>query len=347
MGQPLTRAFPRLSDEMEHVHLAIQTREEQINPKRSWQEYGETHYEDVTIYPLIANGVDGAVIRVDDVTEQVRLEEMMVQSEKMLSVGGLAAGMAHEINNPLAGMMQTADNMSNRLMNINLPANLRAAEAVGASMETIRSFMESRGILRMLATINESGRRVANIVENMLSFTRKSTSSVSTHDLAYLLDRTLELAYTDYDLKKQYDFKTIKIVKEYADNLPQVLCEGAKIQQVLLNILSNGAQAIQLARNKDNRPPCFILRLAEETEFGMLRLEIEDNGPGMDEETRKRIFEPFFTTKPVGLGTGLGLSVSYFIITENHSGTMRVESEPSKGAKFIIRLPLARKGGEL
>jgi len=75
----------------------------------------------------------------------------------------------------------------------------------------------------------------------------------------------------------------------------------------------------------------------------LLRLEIEDNGPGIDQETRKRIFEPFFTTKPVGVGTGLGLSVSYFIITENHQGELTVESRPGEGTKFIIRLPLVRK----
>ena len=120
-----------------------------------------------------------------------------------------------------------------------------------------------------------------------------------------------------------------------------ISCEGAKIQQVLLNILSNGAQAMQeyLKDDKDKKPE-FILRLFKEAYANKLHIEIEDNGPGMDEETRKRIFEPFFTTKPVGQGTGLGLSVSYFIITENHDGFMDVISEPGNGATFIIRLPL-------
>jgi signal transduction histidine kinase len=85
--------------------------------------------------------------------------------------------------------------------------------------------------------------------------------------------------------------------------------------------------------------PRFVFRLMREIKTNMLRIEIEDNGPGMDEATCKRIFEPFFTTKPVGVGTGLGLSVSYFIITENHGGQMSVESSPGHGAKFIIQLP--------
>nr|WP_320016231.1 ATP-binding protein [uncultured Desulfobacter sp.] len=89
--------------------------------------------------------------------------------------------------------------------------------------------------------------------------------------------------------------------------------------------------------------PRFYLRAFREKKGGMIRIEIEDNGPGMDEETRSKIFDPFFTTKPVSEGTGLGLSVSYFIITENHNGRMEVNSEPGKGATFIIRLPVEGK----
>ncbi|MDM8521867.1 PAS domain S-box protein [Desulfococcaceae bacterium HSG8] len=349
VGHPLARIFPRLAAEMERVREAMHTREVRSDLGRIYIHDGERRYEDVLIYPLITDGVEGAVIRVDDVTEQVRLEEMMVQSEKMLSVGGLAAGMAHEINNPLASMMQTAGVMSSRLANINLPANQRAAKEIGVSTEAIRAFMETRGILRMIATINESGRRMADIVNNMLSFARKSDSSAYTYDIASLLDRTLELASTDYDLKKQYDFKTIDIVKEYDSDLPLVPCEDTKIQQVLLNVLRNGAEAMQEETGNDEngirkgKKPCFILRLAHEKEAGSLRIEIEDNGPGMDEAVRKRIFEPFFTTKPVGEGTGLGLSVSYFIITENHGGEMSVKSVPGEGTTFIISLPVERK----
>ncbi|MDM8555180.1 PAS domain S-box protein [Desulfococcaceae bacterium HSG7] len=337
IGKLFIQILPQYDGQLKKIKTAIRNKHPETTHKLKRYVNDAVCYEDITIYPLIANGVEGAVIRIDDVTEQVRMEEMMVQSEKMLSVGGLAAGMAHEINNPLAGMMQTADNMSNRLTNINLPANQRAAEAAGVSLDAIRAFMESRGILRMIATINESGRRIAEIVDNMLNFARKSDSSVSSYQLDSLLDRTLVLASTDYDLKKQYDFKAIKIVKEYENNLPYTPCEGAKIQQVFLNIFSNGAQAMQEA---DTEKPAFMLRVRYEKERGMVCIEIEDNGPGMDETICKRIFEPFFTTKPVGEGTGLGLSVSYFIITESCGGEMCVESTPGKGAKFIIRLPL-------
>ena len=130
------------------------------------------------------------------------------------------------------------------------------------------------------------------------------------------------------------------ILKKYEDSLPILPCEGAKIQQVLLNILRNGAQAMQTKSPDKNPAPCFVFCLSVEKKTNMMKIEIKDNGPGMDEKTLKRIFEPFFTTKPPGIGTGLGLSVSYFIITENHQGSMDVKSIPGKGSTFTIRLPI-------
>ena len=282
---------------------------------------------------------------VTDVTERVRLEEMMLQSEKMLSVGGLAAGMAHEINNPLGGMIQTASVMSERLGNPDLPANRKAAEEVGATMEMITAFMQARGIFRMLQNIRQSGTRAAEIVSNMLSFARKDDSRLHPHDLAALMDRCVDLAGSDYDLKKNIDFRQVQIVREYEAGIPPVPCQSGKIQQVLLNILRNGAEAMQgesAAGSPTGTVSRFVLRLAHERAAKKVRIEIEDNGPGMDEATRKRVFEPFFTTKSTDRGTGLGLSVSYFIITENHGGDLWVKSEPGKGATFVIRLPLER-----
>ncbi len=340
MGKPLSDLMPGIIPDVGMITESIRTREVKQERKKPRNTSGGTRYEDVTIYPLTANGEKGAVIRIDDVTHKVRMETMMVQSEKMLSVGGLAAGMAHEINNPLAGIMQTANVMTARLGgNPDMRANVKAAEAAGTTMGVIRKFMEIRGIPRMLDSINESGKRLAEIVDNMLSFARKHDDRTSSHDLGELLDKTLELAATDYDLKKHYDFKKIEIVKEYETNLPLIPCEGAKVQQVLLNILRNGSQAMQASRTEN---PRFIIRARPCRDRQMACMEIEDNGPGMDENTRNRAFEPFFTTKPVGAGTGLGLSVSYFIIVENHGGEMAVESRPGSGAKFIIRLPMRR-----
>lgn len=339
-SQPLAMVFPRLADQIDSIDSFLDRREVIRESKVPIRQRDQTLFEDITIFPLVANGVEGAVIRLDNVTERVRIEEIMIQSEKMLSVGGLAAGMAHEINNPLAGILQTAEVLANRLSNeIPVPANEQAASTAGTSMAAIRTFMELRGIPRMLKTIRESGSRVAAIVDNMLSFARKSDATLSSSDIAELIDKTLGLAATDYSLKKQYDFKAIEIHKEYAERLPHVPCESAKIQQVLLNLFSNAAQAMVEAGTSR---PSLTIRTRWEAERKMVRIEVEDNGPGMEPAVAKRVFEPFFTTKPIGVGTGLGLSVSYFIITENHAGEMSVESTPGKGARFIIRLPVER-----
>jgi len=334
----LTDVLPQMIGEMDKISASIESGTSIYDKKVPYKRENDLYFEDITIYPLVGSDIEGAVIRIDDVTDKVRLEEIMIQSEKMLSVGGLAAGMAHEINNPLAGMIQTATVMENRLSKrLNMPANVKAVNKLGISIDIIRDFMEERGIIRMLSSINESGRRVAEIVENMLSFSRKSEKENSTHNLQELLDATLKLASTDFDLKSQFDFKKIEIIREFEENLPMVHCEGSKIQQVLLNLFRNGAQAMIEAGNDS---PQFTVRLYHIKDESMICMEIEDNGPGMDDETRKRIFEPFFTTKPVGVGTGLGLSVSYFIITENHKGEMFVKSEKGKGATFIIKLPV-------
>lgn len=336
LGQPIDRLLPMLSLELEKLRKALGTRTVEKATKLPRTVAGETRYDDVIIYPLVTNGVEGAVIRVDDVTERVRIEEMMIQSEKMVSVGGLAAGMAHEINNPLGVILQASQNVLRRV-SPDLPANLRAAEACGTSLQSIRAYLEKREILLFLEDIRQSGHRAAGIVGNMLNFSRKTEGLGGPSDVAELLDRTVSLASSDYDLKKRYDFRQIEIVREYEPVLPKIICQESKIQQVFLNILRNGAEAMSEG-NTMNRPPRFTLRI--ERDNAMVRVEIEDNGPGMDEVTRKRVFEPFFTTKPPGSGTGLGLSISYFIITEDHRGTMRVESSPGNGARFIVELPM-------
>jgi len=343
VGKSLSEVFPQMASEMEKIKKSVETKEIIQELSRPSFLEGGSGYEDLTIYPLASNGARGAVIRIDNVTEKVRMEEMMIQSEKMLSVGGLAAGMAHEINNPLAGMIQTAGVIKNRLSRLELPANREAAHSAGTSMQAIAAFMERRGIPRMLENMLASGKRAAGIVSNMLSFARKSESAFSPHNLGELIDQTVDLAGSDYDLKKKYDFRKVEIVREYAADVPPVLCEASKIQQVLLNLLRNGAEAMhEMAVNGNGHQPRFILRLDHEKKAGKVRIELEDNGPGIDAAACKRVFEPFFTTKPPGKGTGLGLSVSYFIVTENHGGEMSVVSTPGKGTTFIVKLPIER-----
>lgn len=298
---------------------------------------GVRTYCDVTVYPLEDEG--GAVIRIDDVSDIVRLEEAMVQSEKMLSLGGLAAGMAHEINNPLAGIVQNAQVLMQRL-DKGLAANEKVAAECGTELAAVTCYLERRRILSMIDMILESGLRAARIVRNMLSFVHKSADEKRSEDLRELMDQTLELAVNDYDLKKNYDFRQIEVLKEYDPDAPKIWCDASKIQQVFMNLLKNGAQAMAEA---PDRPSRFILRIVGEGDT--VRVEVEDNGPGMEEAVRKRAFEPFFTTKPQGMGTGLGLSVSYFIVTDQHGGAMRVESIPGVLTRFVMQFPCSSEGG--
>ncbi len=332
----LAEVFPLLRGKMDMVKQAIRLQAVRQAEKVAWQQEDQQKYADIMIYPLVSEDIQGAVIRVDDVTARVRMEDTMVQTEKMLSVGGLAAGMAHEINNPLSGMLQSAQNILRRV-DPDLPLNREVAAECGTDLRQIGCYLEKRGITRFIEGIRLSGERASTTVADMLNFSRRSDSRIVPTRLDELLEKTVALAAHDYDLRKKYDFRQIEIRREFEDDLPEVACMPTEIEQVLLNLLRNASQAFQAAEQLPTAPE-IVLRLKRSGRY--VRIEVEDNGPGMDEETRKRVFEPFFTTKAVGVGTGLGLSVSYFIITSHHGGTMSVETAPGRGARFILHLPI-------
>jgi signal transduction histidine kinase len=261
----------------------------------------------------------------------------MVQTEKMMMVGGLAAGMAHEINNPLGIIAQSAQNLQRRL-DPGLPANQAAAAQIGLDFEKLQQYLEVRQLSGFIKSIREATDRSSKIITNMLTFSRKSESHIEYAEPGQLFEQALELAANDYDLRKSYDFKNVTIVKELSPNIPPIPISVLEIEQVLLNLLKNAAQAMYEAGTSN---PRITLRTYGENDFAVI--EIEDNGPGMPLEVQKRIFEPFYTTKDIGKGTGLGLSVSYSIITNNHSGRLEVVSHPDSGTCFTIRLPLQRK----
>ncbi len=329
--------FPQLDSQFEQIRQAIRLGRSIKTPRMTLDSQGELRYADVMVYPLVADGASGAVIRVDDVTARVRIESMMVQTEKMLSVGGLAAGMAHEINNPLGAILQGCQNIRRRI-DPGMPQNRAVAAAIGLDLEQLNRYLEQRRILHFLEGVREAGTRAAKIVADMLSFSRRSESHFGPVDLEDMLETVLRLAASDYDLKKKYDFKRILIERQYDAKLRRVNCDKTEMEQVILNLLKNAAQAMA----DDGTPsPTITLRTGREPDYALI--EVIDNGPGMDEKTIKRIFEPFFTTKDVGIGTGLGLSVSYFIVTEQHNGRLSVQSKPGHGACFSIRLPLRRR----
>ncbi|MDC7242368.1 MAG: ATP-binding protein [Spirochaetales bacterium] len=274
-----------------------------------------------------------------DITEKARLDEDIVKNEKMRSVGSLASGLAHEINNPLSGIIQSADLMKKRLTDPHLPANLKTAEVSGISMTGLISYVNSRGIPEILQAINDSGVRAAEIVKNMLDFTRTGDSDFSSCNPARLIDSSLELAKTDIELKIKYRFTSIELIKDYEENIPSILCVPDQFQQVMLNVLKNAAQAVHQLEN-----PRIEIHLYSDSSW--VNLEVRDNGSGMDKKVIARAFDPFYTTKEFGSATGLGLSVAYFIITQNLKGSITIASPPGSGAVIKIRLPLKDHPGE-
>jgi PAS domain S-box-containing protein len=341
IGRPCAEILPRfgswidsLREEVRSTHAAA------VVPKVILEEGGSRRVFDLMMYPLVANGVQGAVLRIEEVTERTRVQEMLIQTEKMISLGGLAAGMAHEINNPLGIITQAAQNIARRAAS-ELPANRKAAEELGIDLEGLRRYYDNRQIPQFIASIQEAVARASTIVANMLQFSRHGDSILRPEDLAEVAERALDLAANDFDLKKKHDFRGIEIVREFAAQLPRVPLIRIEIEQVLLNLLKNAAQALDA--NPPGRRPQITLRLRREEKYAVI--EVEDNGPGIDEAHRRRIFEPFFTTKEAGAGTGLGLSVSYAIITQNHRGLMELSATGDEGTCFTIRLPLPAEDG--
>ncbi|MGE4297478.1 MAG: transporter substrate-binding domain-containing protein [Desulfovibrionaceae bacterium] len=271
-----------------------------------------------------------------DITENKRMQEMMVQTEKMLSVGGIAAGIAHEINNPLAIVLQSSQNLAQRVRP-DLDKNMEAAAATGLDLQSLDRYMKARKLDLFIQNIQEAALRASEIIRHMLHFSRHTDSRRVACGLGQIIDRALALANTDFDLKKSYDFKRIQIHVSLEDALPPILCSETEIEQILLNLLRNAAQAIAKAEPYIENPRIDITATQQD---GWVRLVVRDNGPGMTEEVQKHALEPFFTTKEPGEGTGLGLSVSYFIVTTGHGGRFTVASQLGEGSTFTIELPL-------
>jgi len=273
----------------------------------------------------------------NDHSERKLAQQMLIQHEKMTTVGGLAAGMAHEINNPLGAILQGIQNTLRRV-SPDFEKNKKAADEAGTTIEAVNRYIKNQNILQYLEGIQQAGTRASRIVNSMLQFSRKNLAVRTENDLNSLIDTVIEMAGSDYDMKKQYDFKKIVLTCYYQDNLPPVYCIENEIEQVIFNLLKNAAQATHEIQEKDSD---FFPEITIKTSCinENLVITISDNGPGIKDDIKGRIFEPFFTTKDVGDGTGLGLSVSYFIITNNYNGNIEVNSKAGKGTKFTITLP--------
>ncbi|RKZ37156.1 MAG: histidine kinase [Gammaproteobacteria bacterium] len=266
-----------------------------------------------------------------------QLEEtnnQLIHAEKMASVGQLAAGVAHEINNPIgfvrSNLSTLGDYAENLLSIINAYEESEGMLKDHAEvLNQLRALKEQADLDFIRKDINEliqeslgGADRITRIVQDLKSFSRVGTEEWEWADVQQGLESTLNVVW--HDLKYQAN-----VVKEYG-NPPEIQCVLSQLNQVFMNILLNAGQAM-------DEHGTITIRTGSDD--GQVWVQIEDTGHGIAKETRDKIFDPFFTTKSVGKGTGLGLSVSYGIV-ERHRGSIEVDSEPGKGTIFTIRLPI-------
>ena len=247
-----------------------------------------------------------------DVTDQKMLQEQLIQSEKMSAIGQLVSGVAHELNNPLAGISAFAQLL---LAEKKFPPDQRTAAE----------------------TIYSEARRASRIVQNLLTFARQHKAEKVPTTINQVLDDTLELR--GYELR----VRGIDVRREYDDSLADTMADAHQLQQVFLNLITNAEQAMEQRDGHHHRLTVRTRRNGE-----AVRIEVEDTGGGIPANLIERIFNPFFTTKPTGSGTGLGLSISLGIVRE-HEGRIWAENVASSGARFIVELPIiqARTSGEM
>jgi len=331
---PELARYRHLFEEVLRTEQNIRRHKERFDERNAYAFY------DVSIFPLQANRIEGCVLRIDDITQRVRLEEIMFQSTKMASIGSLAAGIAHEINNPLAAMMQSAQILQ-RAFDTGHPRTRDRLQASGVDPENLNHYLQTRELQAYIEGIRSSGARAAKIVADLLSFSHKSPMGLVPHDLNAMVQQTLDLAVTDYDLEHGYDFRNVTVIYELSPDLPAIPCDKQQIQQVVLNLVRNAVQA--MLKNTGAPPVADEPRLTLRTSVreNWVRLEVENNGPTIPKEVHARLFEPFFTTKDVGEGTGLGLWVCWSIVVERHRGRIWAEAGRVDGARFVVELPIS------
>jgi len=275
---------------------------------------GEIRHLEVNTEEVLWDNKNRTQLLYEDVTERKRLEDereeiyQQVQiASRLASIGEMAAGIAHEINNPLTGVVGFADILAKR----DLPEDMK----------------------KEVEMISEGGKRVADVTNRLLTFARHDRLQGERIDINEVIETTLEMRTSAMKVNN------ISVITELDKKLPKMVADGSQLQQVFLNIILNAEKEMRNAYGKGT------LKVKTERINGAVRVSFSDDGPGIPEENLDKIFDPFFTTRNVGEGTGLGLSVSYGIISEQ-GGRIHAESDSGQGATFIIDLPLVIQKGK-
>ncbi|WP_448573949.1 sensor histidine kinase [Trichothermofontia sp.] len=264
----------------------------------------------------------------------------------MSSLGQLVAGVAHEINNPvnfIHGNLAHADEYIQDLLALLEQYRAQFATpppAIQAQEEAIDLPFLRQDLPKLLNSMKLGADRIRDIVASLRNFSRLDEAALKEVDIHEGLDSTLMILQNR--LKAKPDHPAIQVIKHYG-LLPLVECYAGQLNQVFMNILTNAIDALDSQASLPTAEADPVKTITIQTavlDNTHIAIHIADNGPGMTPEVRKRLFDPFFTTKPVGKGTGMGMSISYQIITEYHGGSLDCLSEPGQGAEFIIKIPI-------
>ena len=276
--------------------------------------------------------------------ELQRTQAKLVQTEKMSSLGQLVAGVAHEINNPVSfidgNILHAADYAQDLLK---LTEQYQATyphppEALAQLIAEVDLEFLAADFPKLLDSMRVGAERIKTIVASLRNFSRMDEAEIKAVNIHEGLDSTLMIL--QHRLKADGDRPQITLTRRY-DELPLVECYAGKLNQVFMNLISNAIDAIeeQMATGNPMQPPTITLT-TEALSPDQIRISISDTGSGIAEAKRQRIFEPFYTTKPIGKGTGIGLSISYQIVTEHHHGTLACESQAGQGTTFHVTIPV-------
>ncbi|MBN4002231.1 ATP-binding protein [Nostoc sp. LPT] len=282
-----------------------------------------------------------------------RSQSQVIQSEKMSSLGQLVAGVAHEINNPVnfihGNLTHVQEYTQDLLALMQLYQQYHpypVAEIQTVAEDIDLEFLQS-DLPKLLSSMKVGTDRIRQIVLSLRNFSRIDEAEFKRVDIHEGIDSTLMIL--QHRLKGKPEQAEIEVIKDY-DNVPPVECYAGQLNQVFMNILVNAIDALEENNIKrtyqeiENNPSQIKIRTSV-VNSTWLEVAIADNGVGISKEFQQRIFDPFFTTKPIGKGTGMGMSISYQIVTEKHNGKLECFSNPGKGTEFIIQIPLQLRNG--
>jgi signal transduction histidine kinase len=282
-------------------------------------------------------------------TDLQQMQVHLIQAEKMSSLGQLIAGIAHEINNPVNFIHGNLSHLHNYVINL-----LSFIELSQKSLEKITPELESKAeeidiefikidLPKIIKSMEVGTHRIREIVLSLRNFSHIDEAELKPIDIHQGIEDTLLILGHRIKPQKNANSQRIQIVKQYG-NLPLVNCYAGQLNQVFVNILVNAIDAIDEATsgqtsNIFDRQPCISIQ-TQVIDGNYVEIAIADNGSGIPEAIQQQIFNPFFTTKPVGKGTGMGMAISYQIITEKHKGRLTCVSKVDEGTEFIIQIPI-------